>query len=431
MRPKDFAANLAYSLSIAEWSPSGLEALLKRRLPEALNRMAPELAAYLLDSFPTIYAPTARAISSVLMDAPQFDLLLRYCRRRNVWPDLDDSTPVMRPLPAFANLDIPVLPTVAALADWLMLDLGRLDYHADPASRFEEHGDVAVNHYRYLIRRKANGGTRLIEAPKPRLKALQRMVLNGIVSRLPDHGDAFGFVPGRNCLQGAARHAGEPVVLCFDLKDFFPSIASGRVFGMFRCLGYPNAVSRCLTGLSVSKTPAWMLERLPVVDRAIYGQPHLPQGSPLSPALANKAAFALDQRLSALARRLDANYSRYADDLSFSGDPAIAGTLLRAVPEIVRDEGFEVNPAKTRIMSATSRQTVTGVVVNRHLNVERKSFDRLKAVIHACGKATDTRWQDARFRAELLGQIGWVEQVNPHRGLKLRQLLADAIARRA
>jgi retron-type reverse transcriptase len=105
----------------------------------------------------------------------------------------------------------------------------------------------------------------------------------------------------------------------------------------------------------------------------------LPQGSPASPALANHVSFRLDRRLSALANSLDAHYSRYADDLSFSTDSHIAGSLLRIVPQIVQDEGFAINQAKTRLMSKASRQTVTGVVVNAHLNIDRKLFDHRKS----------------------------------------------------
>ena len=88
------------------------------------------------------------------------------------------------------------------------------------------------------------------------------------------------------------------------------------------------------------------------------------------------------------------------------------------------------NKQNPRLMSKTSRQVVTGVVVNHHLNVTRKAFDRLKAIIHACGKAEDLRLDDPVFRASLLGKIGSVEAVNPHRGQKLLELLSTAVARR-
>ena len=321
-------------------------------------------------------------------------------------------------------------PTVTALADWLVVPPDRLDYLADPHHRAERHDDMAVNHYHYHLHRKPSGGTRLVEAPKPGLKSAQRRILDGILGLLPPHMHSFGFVKGRTCLMGAERHVGEDVVLRFDLKHFFPTIRAGRVFGLFRCLGYPHEVARLLSTLCSTATPPRVLARLDPADRALFRTPHLPQGAPTSPALANQMCHGLDRRLAGLAARLDAQYSRYADDMSFSGDAPIAAPLLKAVPQIVAEEGFQLNPAKTKIMRHGARKTVTGLVVNDHLNVDRDTFDHLKAIIHACGEPDDMRFQDPAFRASLLGRIGWVETVNPARGAKLRRLLARSWERR-
>ncbi|MEL7257527.1 MAG: reverse transcriptase family protein [Pseudomonadota bacterium] len=292
----------------------------------------------------------------------------------------------MAPTDAFSTFELPQLTTADALADWVGLSLDQLAYHSDLQNRFEEHGDMAVNHYHYHLKPKSTGGQRVIEAPKKRLKTIQRCILTGILDHVAAHPDTFGFVRGRNCLDGAARHAGEQAVLCFDLKDFFPSIGYARVFGLFRCLGYPHTVARYLSAFCTNVTPSRIVEHMRPEDRPLYKTPHLPQGAPTSPSLANLLAYTLDNRLSALARSLNANFSRYADDLAFSGDSFIAATLMRTVPGIVEEEGFALNTKKTRVTSALSRQSVTGVVVNQHLNIDRKTFDRLKAIIHACGQ---------------------------------------------
>ena len=366
----------------------------------------------------------------MLMDCTEFNKIVRFCVRNDIWPQADLNSPLFTPTAPFARLDVPQLSTLEDLAEWLVLPLDRLDYLADPASRYERHGDFAVNHYRYQLIGKRNGGVRLLEAPKVNLKGVQRKILVEILGAMPVHDDAFGFVKGRNCLVAAQRHVGEQVVVSFDIARFFPSISAGRVYGLFRCLGYPHNVARHLCAFCTNVVPTRVLNKLLGTERALYRVPHLPQGAPTSPALANQMAFGMDRRLSGLARCLGANYSRYADDFTFSGDQTIVRTLLRAVPAIVEEEGFGLNPAKTRVMQQSDRQTVTGVVVNAHLNVDRASFDRIKAVIHACGKADDSRLMDARFRASLLGQIGWVESVNPPRGVKLRQLLEQAWLRR-
>ena len=430
MKRRDPARNLATSVSSAVWSRKTVERALYRRLPDPLRDKARALALGLLSDLPSLYAPSPAIVAENLETHPGFEVIWRFCRFHNVWPSPDLAPPHMAPVDSLADLGLPDLPTVEALGDWLLLSPERLEYLADPFDRFEAHDEMAVNHYHYHLKLKSGGGVRLVEAPKPTLKAMQRFVLRGILDVVPPHQDAFGFVKGRNCLQAAGRHAGEEAVLRFDLLNFFPSIKAGRIFGFFRCLGYPHGVSRMLTAITTTTTPPRVLARMSAADRQSYRNSHLPQGAPTSPALANLICHRLDRRLSGLAARVGANYSRYADDLTFSGDRNIRGVLLKTVPEITEDEGFRLNTAKTKDMSQTSRQKVTGIVVNRHLNVDRRSFDRLKAVIHACGDSADLRLRDAAFRASLLGQIGWVEAVNPARGQKLRRLLAKSWDRR-
>lgn len=423
MHKAELARNLAYSLTLGAWSAQSLDAALSRRLPTPLARLTPPISDDLISALPSPYAPTTATVAEALRLNRHFERVFRYCQRRNHWPDADLTSPVMAPVAAFADLDVPQLPTLGCLADWLGLPPERLDYLADIHARYEDHGETSINHYHYILKPKKSGGMRVIEAPKKVLKSVQRQILRAILDKVPTHRNAFGFVKGRSCLDAASRHAGEEIVLCFDLQNFFPSVGSGRIFGLFRCLGYPNSVARHLTALCTTVTPTRVRDRLPHGDQAPYKAPHLPQGSPASPALANHVAFTLDRRLSGLAKHLGVNYSRYADDLSFSGDRHIAGPISHAVSQIAQDEGFSLNPTKTRIMAQASRQVVTSIVVNRHLNIDRDRFDQLKAVIHACGKAGDRRIDDLAFRASLLGQIEWAEAVNPSRGGKLRRLL--------
>ena len=155
---------------------------------------------------------------------------------------------------------------------------------------------------------------------------------------------------------------------------------------------------------------------------------HLPQGAPTSPALANLCAFALDLRLDGLAHAFGASYSRYADDLVFSG-PASLRPQFRAlqawVAAIAHAEGFALHPGKTRCMTQGQQQRVTGVVVNAHPNTPRQDYDQLKACLHQCvlhGPASQNRQHLPDFRSHLLGRIGWVRQFNAARGNKLMEL---------
>ncbi|MGA2012538.1 MAG: reverse transcriptase domain-containing protein [Solirubrobacteraceae bacterium] len=157
--------------------------------------------------------------------------------------------------------------------------------------------------------------------------------------------------------------------------------------------------------------------------------PHLPQGAPTSPALANLAAFRLDRRLAGLAASSELRYSRYADDLAFSGrsmSRARIGRFRELVATIVADEGFAVQPAKSSVRVSASRQTVCGVVVNVRPNVTRREYDELKAILHhAARRPPGSEPRDAGLEARLRGRIAWVAQLHPERGAKLRRRLAE------
>lgn len=337
--------------------------------------------------------------------------------------------PRFAPTKPFADLQIPALATLGELAEWLGQSAEQLDWLADERRGHGRAADGPLQHYRYAFVGKGDGKLRLVEAPKPRLKAIQRRILREILSAVPVHGRAHGFVVGRSCLSGAQVHAGEAMVATFDLAQFFPSVGLPRIHGIFRSLGYPWAVARRLAGLCTTITPACVYRRLPDPGLgALYGVPHLPQGAPTSPALANLLAWTLDRRLHGLARAAGANFTRYADDLAFSGDAAFANGLGRfgkAVETIVHEEGFALNAAKTRIMPRSARQRVTGIVVNEHCNIGRAEFDTLKAILHNCargGPAGQNRAGVPDFRGHLTGRVAWVAQVNPRRGAKLRRL---------
>ena len=158
--------------------------------------------------------------------------------------------------------------------------------------------------------------------------------------------------------------------------------------------------------------------------------PHLPQGSPTSPALANLAALTFDRRLAGLAGRFGATYTRYADDLTLSGDRALlrrARRIVALVETIAADEGFRLNDSKTRVRSQAQRQLVTGLVVNDQPNVTRPDYDRLRAVLHDAalnGPAAANRRGHPDFRAHLLGRIGWASAGNPSRAEKLQAAYA-------
>lgn len=365
-------------------------------------------------------------------------LFLRVCDR---WEEDDEPLgipppPRFEPPAALANLPIPKLASEPDLSDWLGVTLPELAWFSDPRHLQRTELSEPLRHYRYRWIRKRCGTARLIESPKPRLKAIQRRILHELLDGVPMHAAAHGFRRGRNILSCAAPHAGQKVVLRMDLSDFFPTIVAARVLGIFLTLGYPEPVARCLTGLCTTWTPPQAFADYPCRDairqrletESIYAKPHLPQGAPASPALANLCAYRLDARLTGLARAAEASYTRYADDLIFSGDVKLARSAKRFIVQagaIALDENFAVNFRKTRIMRRGVRQRVTGLVVNEHPNVPRDEYDRLKAILHNCaahGPASQNREQRADFRESLLGRVSFVKQVNPARGAKLQEI---------
>ncbi len=184
-------------------------------------------------------------------------------------------------------------------------------------------------------------------------------------------------------------------VLKLDLQHFFPTITAGRVLAIFLAAGYPEPVARLMAGLGTNTLPSgewrqsaeFLRTHRDWLARRLYRQPHLPQGAPTSPALANLGAYRLDLRLAGLARSIGASFTRYADDLVFSGDQDFERKLDRLpahVMAIAMEEGFAINPRKTRIMRQGVRQLVAGVVINNRTNVTRKDYDLLKATLHNC-----------------------------------------------
>jgi RNA-directed DNA polymerase len=322
---------------------------------------------------------------------------------------------------------LPLLHTLADVAEWLgNVPFGELEWLAG-VSYTESEPSSRRCHYHYRWVPRTHGAPRLIASPKPRLKAIQHLLLHQLLDLVPMHESAHGFRKGRSIRSFAEPHVGRPCVLRADLADFFPSIRFGRVAAFFKAAGYPPSVAKLLAGLCCHAAPPRLVREanLPPRLAAVWQSPHLPQGAPTSPALSNAIAYRLDRRLSAFADAAGARYTRYADDLAFSGDEALqpgARRFLDRVAAIVLDEGFDLNYRKTRVMPACARQRIAGVVVNEKPNTVRSVYDELKAVLHRW----ETRGYDAcaidapYFDARLLGRIAALGQLNAEKGAKLR-----------
>lgn len=274
-----------------------------------------------------------------------------------------------------------------------------------------------ADHYVCFHTEKRDGAKREILAPKPYLKKVQRQILDELLHRVRLNAHAEGFRKKRSVVTNAVRHTDKAVVIKMDVEDFFPSIIFERVLGMFVALGYPRQTSLLVT-------------------RLVTHNGKLPTGAPTSPAISNIICRRMDKRFSRLGQKMEFGYSRYADDITVSSNNKKITRIVPFFKEIIKEEGFAVNEAKTRILRSGRRQKITGVVINKRPNIAREEIKRLRAVIYNCGhkdiKQEMIRWAKnekklanpysytlGQFRFSLLGRIGFVRMVNPEIGKKL------------
>ncbi len=247
---------------------------------------------------------------------------------------------------------------------------------------------------------------RWIEAPHSELKQRQRQLLDSMLYRLAPHDAAHGFVPGRSIVSTARLHTGQDWVVTMDICDFFPSISS-------------QAVDRSLASLNMSEFDRRLLGLL------LTRNGRLPQGAPTSPHLANLVARSLDRRLTQLAAGAGWKYSRYADDLAFSGTGHPA-KLIRNVERILIDEGFQPARRKTRVMSRHQRQTVTGLVVNQKVALPRNQRRKLRAMLHRLDGITGSPSALPDINV-VHGHLAWAAFIDPAGYQLARRQVSDLV----
>ena len=419
---------LAKALAAGDAEPDAVVERAARILGWRWRWLRPLVVRY-LKNFSNQTRPRYRDAYTFLQRDEGFDRAVRlHGRKLEIAGWLHDS-PTMLPVKAAEHWPLPHIETTMELANWLQITPGELEWFADLGALGYKRQNAKLRHYWYRVLQKDAGSIRLIEAPKERLKKLQQRVLSGILEQVPMHDAVHGFRKGRSIQTFCAPHVGQQVVLKMDLLDFFPSISGVRLQSLFRTFGYPERVADLLGGLCSNATPKDIWQGASWETRMRYARPHLPQGAPSSPALANLCFYGADCRLLGLAEAAGARYTRYADDLAFSGGPDFARCVDRfgvQVAAIVAEEGFAVNHRKTRVMRRSVRQHLAGLVVNERANVRRTDFDTLKAILTNCvrlGAESQNREGHANFRAHLQGRVAFVKAVNPEKGKKLERLL--------
>jgi len=223
--------------------------------------------------------------------------------------------------------------------------------------------DRKPKYKKYQIRKKAAGKFREIDAPIGELKTIQKIIKSCIELCFTPKSAAHGFVKERSIVTNARQHKGRKFVYNIDLEDFFPSIHFGRVRGIFKSkpFCFPPEVAKHLANLCCNDLNV------------------LPQGGATSPIISNLICRALDGKLSAFAKRHKIKFTRYADDITFSSnEPVFEGKdFIDELKRIIENENFRINGKKVRLQNQYQRQVVTGLTVNKKVNVSKKFINDL------------------------------------------------------
>lgn len=254
--------------------------------------------------------------------------------------------------------------------------------------------------YRNFTIKKSNGKERHIDEPLPDLKLVQKWILSEILSMVQISPYAKAYAKGRSIKQNARFHRAQKAVVSLDIQDFFPSICFKDVFNIFNDLGYKKNISSFLANLC-----------------CLDGK--LPQGAPTSPCLSNIRMVKIDQELSLYCKENNWRYTRYSDDLTFSGD-ANVHNLIKIVSNTLYQNGFILNSKKTRVARKNTRQEVTGIVVNRHMQVPKQDRKQLRQQVYYIRKfgldshldhINETR---RNYLRHLLGKANFALYINPN-----------------
>jgi hypothetical protein len=266
-----------------------------------------------------------------------------------------------------------------------------------------------IKSYKTFKVKKKSGKTRTIHAPIKGIKEFQKC-LNIILSTVYEpHKNAYGFVIGKSIVDNAKNHVSKNYVYNIDLKDFFPSIDAKRIWGRLTAKPFNLGTTQnrkqianmiktiCCTTMEVERLidDVWSTKTASV----------LPQGSATSPILTNAICERLDYKLTKLSRHFGLDYSRYADDITFSSmhntvtndegkQEAIYerdSSFDKELRRIIGSQNFNINEKKVRLQKRGYKQEVTGLIVNEKVNtpnyyikelrhwiyfLESKSYDR-------------------------------------------------------
>lgn len=285
----------------------------------------------------------------------------------------------------------------------------------------------ATLYHKFIIPKKS-GGKRIIHSPDPKLKYVQARLLERFFSNIkyPEH--IAAYVPERTTRYSAEKHAGKPVLIVIDLKNFFPSTRRAWIRRALQAeFNLPFEVVSAIA--DIATVP---------VETAIGVRYVVPQGAPTSGAVCNWVAHhRIDKAVLAECAKWDIAYTRYADDLAFSSAKQLSrdqtNKFIRAICKIIKKSGYEVNRKKLRVTRPGRQQRLLGMTVNEKPNIMRLHYRKLRARIHNCKiKGFDTVAKEMsldsgeQLKSQIVGKISYYHMINPVKAAQLKTQLLIA-----
>lgn len=254
--------------------------------------------------------------------------------------------------------------------------------------------------YRYFRIKKKNGNFRGITEPLPSLKEIQLWILNEILYKIKVSRYAKAYVNSRSIKAHVKYHTREKKVLTLDIEDFFGSINSDKGVSIFKSFGYSDHVSSILGDLCF-------------LDNS------LPQGAPTSPYLTNIVMFSFDEVIAEYSKEAKIKYTRYSDDLAFSGD-LMEDEIINLVEIELAKLGLLLNRAKTKLMKPNVRQEISGVIVNQKTQVPKSKRNKIRNEMFYIKKfglsdhMNRVENDKDNYLKHLVGKINYILFLNPN-----------------
>lgn len=290
--------------------------------------------------------------------------------------------------------------------------------------------------YNYFKLKKRDGKFREIMSPAKDLKYIQKWILVNILNNYVLADSCKGFRKSTSIFENAKVHENSEIILKVDLLKFYDTITERRVYGVFKSLGYVNNLAYSLAKITTAKHRDSYWNDFDENSKEVLRElieikpPILPQGAPTSPTLSNILATKMDYRFEALARKLNFNYSRYADDLTFSIKKDGKLPSLKLIKKITDDEGFFINDKKTKYMKKGCKQYVTGLTTTNGTNVSKEYRKKITEHIYYCRKfgvnshlvrriKDFPEYNNIKFHNWLYGHMCFIKSINEKASKKM------------